>query len=423
MKKVIAIIGLGYVGLPLALEFSKKYKTFGYDKDIERIKNLSEGIDKTFEVENKEILDSKITFTSNPKHIKEANIFIVAVPTPINELNEPNLKILMEASETIGPLLKKGDIIIYESTVYPGVTEDICVPILEKNSSLAFNSDFFVGYSPERINPGDKSKKIRDIIKITSGSTPSIAEEIDGLYKSIIKAGTHKASSIKVAEAAKVIENTQRDINIALMNELSIIFDKLDINTKEVIEAANTKWNFMNFSPGLVGGHCIGVDPYYLTNKAQQVGYQPEVILAGRRINDNMHNYICESLIKDFKSKNIDPKHTKVLILGITFKENCADTRNSKVLELISSLKKAGCSIEAYDPWAEIQDSKEFTQIMSQEELKKKKHEYEAIIIAVAHDEFKKLGIKNIKSFGKGNASLIYDLKSIFSYSDTDFQL
>ena len=413
MKKVIAIIGLGYVGLPLALEFSKKYKTFGYDKDIERIKNLSEGIDKTFEVENKEILDSKITFTSNPKHIKEANIFIVAVPTPINELNEPNLKILMEASETIGPLLKKGDIIIYESTVYPGVTEDICVPILEKNSSLAFNSDFFVGYSPERINPGDKSKKIRDIIKITSGSTPSIAEEIDGLYKSIIKAGTHKASSIKVAEAAKVIENTQRDINIALMNELSIIFDKLDINTKEVIEAANTKWNFMNFSPGLVGGHCIGVDPYYLTSKAESLGYYPQVVLAGRRINDGMGKWIVDQLIKEMARKKLIIGGAEILILGLTFKENCPDLRNTRVIDIIKSLESYGIKTVIVDPWADTKQAKNLYDLEVIKEIPKKGN-YSAAIVAVSHHQFYDINPSNWSDLLILDG-ILYDLKGVIS--------
>ncbi len=416
--KNIAVIGLGYVGLPLAVEFGKIYNTIGFDINKKRIQELKEGIDSTLEVDSKNLKSAKkLKYTCNLDDIKECNYFIVTVPTPINKTNQPDLNPIIKASESIGKILKKGDIVIYESTVYPGVTEEICVPILEKNSKLKFNKDFFCGYSPERINPGDKEHTITKILKVTSGSTPKIAKEVDELYKSIITAGTHLASSIKVAEAAKVIENTQRDLNIAFVNELAIIFNKLGIDTTEVLEAAGTKWNFLKFKPGLVGGHCISVDPYYLTHKAQEIGYNPEIILAGRRLNDNMGLYVANQVIKLMIKNGSTIGNSKVLVLGITFKENCPDIRNSGVINVINELKEFGCCVDVYDPWADKDEVKNEYGIDLLEDLKLKTQDYDAIILAVAHDKFKDLDIQ------KSKKSVVYDIKSFLDKSQIDGRL
>ena len=411
-KLKLAVIGLGYVGLPLALEFAKKKNLIGFDVDKKRINQLKSGIDKNLEIIKKEFKNlKKIKFTNNKKDLEQANCFIVTVPTPIDKFKKPDLKPILEASKTVGKLLKKMDIIIYESTVYPGCIEEQCVPILEKFSKLKFNKHFFCGYSPERINPGDKKLKISSIKKITSGSTPKTAKLVDELYKEIIKVGTHRAPNIRVAEAAKVIENTQRDLNIALINELSILFNKLNIDTREVLDAAGSKWNFIPFRPGLVGGHCIGVDPYYLTYKAKKIGYNPKVILAGRDINDNMGYYVASELIKKMKKKNIKIKGAKVLVMGLTFKEDCTDIRNSGIQNVINKLKKFDCKLDLYDPWADKIEIKKTYNTYPISKLDKKK--YDSIIIAVAHDKFKNLGMKFISSLCKKN-HLIYDLKSLF---------
>tara|TARA_B100000989_G_scaffold68734_1_gene47910 strand:- start:19805 stop:21082 length:1278 start_codon:yes stop_codon:yes gene_type:complete len=418
----LGIIGLGYVGLPLAVEFAKKKEVIGFDINSNRIDQLKKNLDSTLEVEEEALKDSKnLIFSSNLNDLSDCNCFIVTVPTPIDDAKQPNLEPLFKASEMIGTILKKGDLVIYESTVYPGATEEECAPILEEYSGLTLNKDFFLGYSPERINPGDKEHTVRKIIKITSGSTPEIASLVDDLYSTIIDVGTHKASSIKVAEAAKVIENTQRDVNIALINELSLIFNKLKIDTEEVLEAAGTKWNFLPFKPGLVGGHCIGVDPYYLTKKAESVGYNPEIILAGRKINDSMSSYVVKQSIKSINKLQIDNLNAKVLIMGITFKENCPDIRNSKVLDIIDQFKFEGVSsIDVYDPWIEINkhpinSSVNFVEYPNT-------NFYDCIILAVAHQKFIDLGIKTIKSFGK-KEFFIYDLKFMFPSSDTSLRL
>ena len=411
----IAIIGLGYVGLPLAHAFSKKYKVIGFDIAKSRVDELNLGYDRTLELSDsqvKEALSYGIKFTNNLNEIADCNIYIVTVPTPINKHKKPDLTPLIKASESIGKVLKKDDIVIYESTVYPGATEEDCVPILEKFSGLTFNKDFFCGYSPERINPGDKEHTVTKILKVTAGSTPEIGLKVDALYASIITAGTHLAPSIKVAEAAKVIENSQRDINIAFVNELAIIFNKLGIDTEAVLEAAGTKWNFLPFKPGLVGGHCIGVDPYYLTYKAQEVGYNPEIILAGRRLNDNMGIYVANQVIKLMIKKGQKIDAAKVLILGITFKENCPDIRNSRVIDVIHELQEFGSNVEIYDPWANKEDVKEeygLTLIPSLDS------QYNAIVLAVAHDEFENLDIQALKN---GKDTVIYDIKSKLKESD-----
>ena len=419
-KADIAVMGLGYVGLPLAIEFSKVRSVIGFDINDERVHELKLGIDKTLEVKEVDLHNSSICFTSNIEDIIECKIYIVTVPTPIDENNLPDLEPLKHASELIGSILKEGDLVIYESTVYPGATEDFCGQILEKESNLVLNKDFHLGYSPERVNPGDKNHKIPNIVKVTSGSTDITAETVDKLYASIINAGTYKAGSIKVAEAAKVIENTQRDLNIALMNELSIIFDELQIDTNEVINAAATKWNFLTFHPGLVGGHCIGVDPYYLTYRAQQVGYEPEIILAGRKLNDGMSLYIVKKFLQKLDEKNISKKHSNVLILGVSFKENCPDTRNSKVLDLMSKLNSNNLKIEAFDPWVEQGDlpSSPHINMISQP----KKNFYDGIILAVAHNQFLDLGVQNIKDFAK-KTHVFFDLKGVFSKEQSDFRL
>ena len=408
----IGIIGLGYVGLPLAVEFGKILEVVGFDINQSRIDELKKGIDRTLEVDKDEFSSSQgLSFTTNPEDLKKVNYFIVTVPTPVDEYKTPDLTPLIKASETVGKVLKKGDIVIYESTVYPGCTEEDCVPVLEKFSGLKFNMDFFCGYSPERINPGDKQHRLPNIKKVTSGSTPEIAEKVDQLYKKIIKAGTHKASSLKVAEAAKVIENAQRDINIAFVNELSLIFERMGIDTHEVLNAAGTKWNFLPYKPGLVGGHCIGVDPYYLTYKADSLGYHPQVILAGRRINDNMGVHIANRVIKLMTQNNLPVNKSKILVLGITFKENCPDIRNSKAIDVIRELQSFGTDVEVYDPHADTQEVKHEYGLSLTTTLNKK---YAAIVLAVSHDEFKKLDWNLIKN----ENTIIYDVKG---FLDKDF--
>jgi len=410
----IAVIGLGYVGLPLAHAFSEKYKVVGFDINQERIDELNSGYDRTLELDEtqmREALDNGMKFTTDLDEIAECNVYIVTVPTPIDNSNRPDLTPLVKASETVGKVLKSGDIVIYESTVYPGVTEEVCVPVLEEVSGLKFNKDFFAGYSPERINPGDKEHTVTKILKVTAGSTPEIAKVVDDLYASIIDAGTHLASSIKVAEASKVIENTQRDVNIALINELALIFDTMGIDTMEVIEAAATKWNFIKLTPGLVGGHCIGVDPYYLTFKAQELGYKPNLILGARQINNGMSKYIAERTIKEMIKHDKKIKSSNVLILGLTFKEDCPDIRNSKVFDIIDELVDYGCSVDAYDPWIEEKDvdPQNFTFISNPFEQEKK---YDAIIVAVGHTDFKQLNRSQYDAVSSGETVLI-DIKGI----------
>ena len=409
----LAVLGLGYVGLPLAIEFAKKRKVIGFDINKKRIDELNTGLDKNLEFSEEVLENSKnLNFTNSEEDLKSANCFIVTVPTPIDEFKKPDLRLLIKASEMIGRIIKKGNLIIYESTVYPGCMEEVCFPILEKNSNLKFNKDFFCGYSPERINPGDKKHTIANIKKITSGSTPDVSDLVDDLYNEIITAGTHKASSIKVAEAAKVIENTQRDLNIALINELSIIFDKMNINTKEILDAAGSKWNFLPFVPGLVGGHCIGVDPYYLTYKAESIGYSPRIILAGREINSNMGNYVALELLKKMKKKKIQIEGANILIMGLTFKENCPDVRNSGIQNVIKELKKYKCNLDLLDPWADREEIKKTHGVYPILETTKKS--YDSILLAVAHEQFKTLGFEGIKNLCKKN-HVIYDFKNIFS--------
>ena len=417
----ICLIGLGYVGLPLAVEFGKKREVIGFDLNQERISELITGTDSTLEVTQQELEDAAyLTFTTNVDDIKDCGIYIVTVPTPIDKHNKPDLLPLKKASEAIANVLKKGDIVIYESTVYPGATEEVCVPILEKLSSLVFNKDFYCGYSPERINPGDKEHRLTSIKKITSGSTPEIANQVDELYQEIITAGTHKASSIKVAEAAKIIENTQRDVNISLINELAIIFNKLGIDTESVLEAAGTKWNFHQFKPGLVGGHCIGVDPYYLTHKAIEVGYHPEMILAGRRLNDKMGTYIANQVSKLMIKKNISIGGSEILIMGLTFKENCPDLRNTRVIDLIRELESIKCHVNVYDPWVnKVESFNEFGVMPIDNPINGK---YDVIILTVAHDEFKALSLNQIKAFGKDN-HVIYDVKYLLKSDESDGRL
>jgi len=417
----LGIIGLGYVGLPLCVEFSREMPVIGFDINSQRIKDLIQGIDVTNEVDANDLLNlTNLVFSDNVDDLTACNCYIVTVPTPIDDFNHPNLEPLLAASKMLGKIIEKGDIIIFESTVYPGATEEDCAPVIEEYSGLIFNKDFFLGYSPERINPGDKKHTVREIVKITSGSNPEVAELIDDLYTKIIHAGTHKASSIKVAEAAKVIENTQRDVNIALINELSLIFNKLGIDTEEVLEAAGTKWNFLPFRPGLVGGHCIGVDPYYLTKKAESVGYSPEIILAGRKLNDQMSVYIANQSIELMLSRGFDLDDTKVLIMGLTFKENCPDTRNPKVFDMINFFLEKGIETEVYDPWVSLKQFDD-NPIINLIEFPKTNY-YHCIILAVAHDEFHKIGITQVRSFGAEN-SIIYDLKFMFSAEDTDLRL
>ena len=408
----IAVIGLGYVGLPLALAFSRIYPTIGYDISKTRIKQLINGYDATLEVNTEQLLDSKLCkFTSDKKMLKESNTYVITVPTPVKKSKKPDLTHLISASKLVASVLEINDVIIYESTVYPGVTEEICIPIIEKVSKLLLNKDFFVGYSPERVNPGDKLHRLEDIVKVTSGSNNNCADYIDHLYSTIIKAGTFKAKNIKTAEAAKVIENIQRDVNIALINELAILFKKIGVSTKNVLEAASTKWNFLNFKPGLVGGHCIGVDPYYLTYKAQEVNYEPELILAGRRLNDKMADYVSENLILELIKNNGLKSDFKILLMGITFKENCPDIRNTKAYDIYKYFKNIGINLDVYDPCANSKDVLEKYNILLKDRLECSN--YDAIIIAVAHDIFKKMSYNCIKKLGNDKV-LIYDLKYIF---------
>lgn len=417
----LAVIGLGYVGLPLAVTFGKKLKVLGFDVNQTRIDALNSGHDITLEVSSTELKEANhLTYSTDPNSLAECNIFIVTVPTPIDEHKNPDLTPLIKASETIGKALKKGDIVIYESTVYPGATEEECVPILEKFSGLKFNTDFYAGYSPERINPGDKEHRVTTIKKVTSGSTPEAADLIDDLYNLVITAGTYKASSIKVAEAAKVIENTQRDLNIALVNELAVIFNKMGIDTEEVLKAAGTKWNFLPFRPGLVGGHCIGVDPYYLTHKAQAIGYHPEIILAGRRLNDSMGSYIVSQLIKAMLKRRIHIDGARILVMGLTFKENCPDLRNTRVVDIIRELKEYNTEVDVYDPWIDAQEATREYSISPVSEPSI--NTYDGIILAVAHDEFRLMGADNIRTFGKAE-HILYDLKYLLDKEHSDLRL
>ncbi|MDN3554765.1 Vi polysaccharide biosynthesis UDP-N-acetylglucosamine C-6 dehydrogenase TviB [Halomonas maura] len=417
----VAIIGLGYVGLPLAVEFGKQYPTLGFDINVKRIAQLNDSVDTTREVEPEQLrLAKQLTFSCELEQLRDSNVYIVTVPTPIDNQHCPNLEPLIRASQTLGQVVKRGDVVIYESTVYPGATEEECIPIIEHVSGLTYNVDFFAGYSPERINPGDREHRVNSIRKVTSGSTPEIAAFVDALYSSIITAGTFSTSSIRVAEAAKVIENTQRDVNIALINELAMIFNRLDIDTEEVLQAAGTKWNFLPFRPGLVGGHCIGVDPYYLTHKAQQVGYHPEVILSGRRINDGMGAYVAGQLVKQMIKQRIHAQGSRVLVLGLTFKENCPDLRNTRVIDIIHELADFNVCVDVYDPHADIDEAVRrygIRPVDAPEECA-----YDAMILAVAHREFHDLGTARIRSWGKPQ-HVLYDLKYMLSNGDADLRL
>jgi UDP-N-acetyl-D-galactosamine dehydrogenase len=417
----LAVVGLGYVGLPLAVEFGKKRPVLGFDINAQRIAQLKEGVDHTLEVDKQELNEARhLSFTSLAEELAHANVYIVTVPTPIDQYKQPDLTPLVRASETIGKVLKRGDIVIYESTVYPGATEEDCVPVLERVSGLRFNEDFFAGYSPERINPGDKTHRVSTIKKVTSGSTPEVAGLVNDLYGEIIVAGTHKAPSIKVAEAAKVIENTQRDVNIALINELALIFNRLGIDTEAVLEAAGTKWNFLPFRPGLVGGHCIGVDPYYLTHKAQSIGYHPEIILAGRRLNDSMGGYVVSQLVKAMTKRRIQVQGSRVLVMGLTFKENCPDLRNTRVVDIVEELAEYNIEVDVYDPWvdpAEAAHEYGITPIDSP-----KAGTYDGIILAVSHHQFVELGSQAIRKFGKPE-HILYDLKYVLHPQESDLRL
>ena len=417
----LGIIGLGYVGLPLAVEFGKKYPTLGFDINSKRIDELKQGHDFTLEVSTEELADSAlISYSANVDDLKNCNVYIVTVPTPIDNHKQPDLTPLIKASAMLAKVMNKGDIVIYESTVYPGATEEVCLPEIERNCQLVFNKDFFAGYSPERINPGDKEHRVTNILKVTSGSTPEIADFIDSLYKSIITAGTYKASSIQVAEAAKVIENTQRDLNIALINELAVIFNKLNIDTEEVLKAAGTKWNFLPFRPGLVGGHCIGVDPYYLTHKAQAIGYNPEVILAGRRINDSMGEYVVSQLVKTMLKRKLPVNGANVLVMGLTFKENCPDVRNTKIVDIVTELGEFDVNVDVYDPWVNPEEAKHEYDI-DLISAPKQAH-YDAVIFAVAHHQFKALSADEIKAMMK-EEHVIYDLKYMLDKELADIRL
>ncbi|NLB57207.1 MAG: Vi polysaccharide biosynthesis UDP-N-acetylglucosamine C-6 dehydrogenase TviB [Gammaproteobacteria bacterium] len=416
----IAVVGLGYVGLPLAVEFGKQYDTVGFDINQARIAELREGRDGTLEVEPELLAEAtRLTYANEPEDIANCNVYIVTVPTPIDSARRPDLTPLRKASETLGKLLRPGDVVVYESTVYPGCTEEVCVPILEKMSGLKFNQDFFCGYSPERINPGDKEHRVTNILKVTSGSTPEAADFVDALYASIITAGTHKASSIKVAEAAKVIENTQRDLNIALVNDLAILFNKLGIDTLEVLEAAGTKWNFLPFRPGLVGGHCISVDPYYLTHKAQEVGHHPDVILAGRRTNDGMGAYVANEVIRLMVRNGINPVRARVLIMGLAFKENCPDLRNTRVVDIIEALKGYNARVDVCDPWVDAAEAKHEYGLTLRTPGQ---GEYDAIVLAVGHEEFRVLGANGIRAYGTPGA-VLYDVKYVLQREAVDGRL
>ena len=438
-KIKIGIIGLGYVGIPLAIEFGKVRTVIGFDISSKRIDELKKSFDSTFEISAVEFSESKnLSLTSHIEDLKDCNFYIVTVPTPVNKFNQPDFSCLVEASQSIGKILKPNDIVVYESTVYPGATEEVCVPILEEFSGLKYISrdishndqqGFYCGYSPERINPGDKLHKLANIVKITAASTEASADIVDAIYRQIIKVGTYKAESIKIAEAAKVIENTQRDLNIALINELAIIFSKLNIDTESVLRAAGTKWNFLNFRPGLVGGHCIGVDPYYLTYKAEEIGYKPEIILSGRRLNDNMSKFVVDRSILAMTSAGVNIRASKILILGFTFKENCPDIRNTKIIDIVNLFSEFGCKVDIYDPWASLEEAKKEYKVTLLENIflnnqanEKYKENYDLILVAVSHNEFKELDIKDLKSLGKKQC-IIYDLKYVFSKNETDIRL
>ncbi|NNG81671.1 Vi polysaccharide biosynthesis UDP-N-acetylglucosamine C-6 dehydrogenase TviB [Acinetobacter sp. ANC 5378] len=417
----IAIIGLGYVGLPLAVEFGKKVPVVGFDIHQKRIEELTRGQDHTLEVSPEELKQSThLSYSTSLDDLKSCNFFIVTVPTPIDQYKQPDLTPLVKASHSIGQVLEKGDIVVYESTVYPGATEEVCIPELEKISGLKFNEDFFAGYSPERINPGDKLHRVTNILKITSGSTPEVADFVDQVYNLIIEAGTHKAATIKVAEAAKVIENTQRDVNIALINELALIFNKMGIDTEAVLEAAGTKWNFLPFRPGLVGGHCIGVDPYYLTHKAQAIGYHPEIILAGRRLNDGMGAYVVTQLVKGMIKKKIQVEGAKVLVLGLSFKENCPDIRNTRIIDIVNELQEYHVNVDVYDPWVDAAEAEHEYGISPVQSVEK--GAYDAVILAVAHEQFKDMGAEAIRALGKPE-HVLYDLKYVLSQAESDLRL
>jgi UDP-N-acetyl-D-glucosamine/UDP-N-acetyl-D-galactosamine dehydrogenase len=417
----IAVIGLGYVGLPLAVEFGKHRPVIGFDISTDRIEALLGGHDSTRELDAAELAEAKhLVFSSTIEDLAQANVYIVTVPTPIDGHKRPDLTPLIRASETLGKVLKHGDIVIYESTVYPGATEEDCIPVLERVSGLAFNEDFYAGYSPERINPGDKQHRLTTIMKVTSGSTPEVADFVDMLYASIITAGTHKAPSIRVAEAAKVIENTQRDLNIALMNELAVLFNRMDIDTEAVLQAAGTKWNFLGFRPGLVGGHCIGVDPYYLTHKAEKIGYNPQIILAGRRLNDSMGAYVANQLVKAMLKRRLHVNGARVLVMGLTFKENCPDLRNTRVVDIIAELEEFGCIVDVHDPWANAAEAQnEYSLSLTKTP---QKGSYDAIVLAVAHSQYAEMGAKKVRSLGHDNA-VLYDLKYLLAENESDMRL
>lgn len=417
----IGIIGLGYVGLPLAVAFGRKFDTLGFDINDARIAELNAGQDSTLEVEPDDLKAAdRLSFSSDPSSLADCDVMVATVPTPIDAHKRPDLTPLIKASQTIGKVLKKGDIVIYESTVYPGATEEVCVPVLEEVSGLKFNEDFYIGYSPERINPGDKTHRLETIRKVTSGSTPDVADFVDKLYGAIITAGTYLASSIRVAEAAKVIENTQRDVNIALINELALIFNRLGIDTLEVLEAAGTKWNFLPFRPGLVGGHCIGVDPYYLTHKSQEIGYNPEMILAGRRINDNMGLYVVSQVARLMMQKRIHVVGSRVLMLGFTFKENCPDVRNTRVIDMVREFQTYDATVDVYDPWADSAEIEHEYGVTPVDELEE--GAYDAIVIAVAHEQFRDMGIEAIRKLGR-DPGVVYDIKNVFAKEDVDARL
>nr|WP_137676978.1 nucleotide sugar dehydrogenase [Parerythrobacter lutipelagi] len=420
--KTIAVIGLGYVGLPVAVEFGKKRKVVGFDIRANRVADLSRGIDETLEVEPEDLAAaSKLTFSCDPADLNECDVFIVTVPTPIDDANRPDLTPLVKASETVGSALKQGAVVIYESTVYPGATREVCVPVLERVSGLVHNKDFFTGYSPERINPGDKERRLATIVKVTSGSTPEVAEAVDALYAEVVTAGTHMTSSIEVAEAAKVIENTQRDVNIALINELAILFDKLGLDTRDVLEAAGTKWNFLPFTPGLVGGHCIGVDPYYLTHRAQQVGHHPEVILAGRRVNDAMSTYLADRVVHLMLKRRIAVADARVLVMGLTFKENCPDLRNSKVAGVIDRLQEFNAEVDVWDPWIDAAEAEREFGIRPLAEAPAE-GTYDAVILAVGHHQFAEMGAKQVRTLHK-DTGVFFDAKGLFGRDESDGRL
>ena len=418
----IGVIGLGYVGLPLAVSFAAKFDVLGFDINPERITELKAGHDRTLEIEDADLqAASNLTFADDPAALKDVNVYIVTTPTPIDEHKRPDMGAVLAATRTVAASLAPGDVVIYESTVYPGATEEDCVPVLESVSGLTFNTDFFVGYSPERINPGDKEHRFETITKVTSGSTPEAAAFVDALYNTVVTAGTHLAPSIKVAEAAKVIENTQRDVNIALINELALIFNRLGIDTQDVLAAAGTKWNFLKFQPGLVGGHCIGVDPYYLTHKAQEIGYNPEIILAGRRLNDSMGEYVAAQLIRAMLTKNIDLRNARVLLLGLTFKENTPDLRNTRVVDIVAELESFGITVDVHDPWVDATEAKhEYNIDITTEPAP---GTYDAIVLAVGHNTFRDLGVTGIRTYGKPDAHVLFDLKSILGKNESDLRL